>query len=161
MVIQKYLQNGTLIASYVCTQRANAREQKCVCHFKHVFAIFCVQYSQCMSTSEFNISISVSRQYKSTSQGAVPLPAQRRLVEITWASKIPPTSPLGYAMEPNHIKFMSSSDLAPMWNPHISESAELAQWSLSIISQRSTYILFCVSSLGSRRETVDSSVTSN
>ncbi len=51
---------------------------------------------------------------------------QRRQAEIIWMSKIPPSSPLGYrqAIKPNHITFMSSSDLVPMWTPTISESAE-------------------------------------
>jgi hypothetical protein len=51
-------------------------------------------------------------------------------------SKIPLPHPPPHwdrrATWPNHIKLMSSSALAPMWNPPVSESAEQTQWALFI-----------------------------
>ncbi len=46
------------------------------------------------------------------------------------------------AIKPNHIKFMSSSALAPMWTPHINESSELTQWSLQLLITLRFYLRY-------------------
>ncbi len=61
------------------------------------------------------------------------LTLRQKKVKIIWTSKLHPlrSSPRDRrAIYPNHIKFMSSSDLAPMWTSPISESAELTQWAV-------------------------------
>ncbi len=76
-------------------------------------------------------------------QGADPPPSsykrkENRQAEIIWTCKIPSASRwIGDAILPNHIKFMSSSALAPIWSTTISESGELTQGSsVSIITLR-------------------------
>ncbi len=71
----------------------------------------------------------------------IPPPSQRseRQVEITLNEyKYPLSSQLKYrrSIWPNHIKFISSRALAPMWTPPISESAELklSSHSISVIT---------------------------
>ncbi len=76
--------------------------------------------------------LNLPQQVEATGCWPPSLPLSEAKADRNHSGKIPPLLPTG--IWPNHIKFMSSSTLAPMWTSPINVSAELTHWSLPLVN---------------------------